>query len=139
MTISLFKRSVALCTASCISFAGMAQAAPAADVAPPLITAAEVAQAAQGSAGSAAHVQLVQTLSRADVAAALQARGVSVQAARDRVAALTDEEAARVAAEMDAAPAGGDAIGTIVFIFVLLLITDILGFTKIFPFTRSIR
>jgi hypothetical protein len=30
-------------------------------------------------------------------------------------------------------------IGTIVFIFVVLLITDILGFTKIFPFTRSIR
>ena len=33
----------------------------------------------------------------------------------------------------------GDVIGVIVFIFVLLLITDILGFTKIFPFTRSIR
>ena len=30
-------------------------------------------------------------------------------------------------------------IGMIVFIFLLLLITDILGFTKIFPFTRSIR
>jgi hypothetical protein len=136
MTISLFKRSVALCTASCISFAGMAQAAPPAEVTPPLITAAEVAQATQGSA---AHAQLLQTLSRAEVAAALQARGVSVQAARDRVAALTDDEAARVAAEMDQAPAGGDAIGTIVFIFVLLLITDILGFTKIFPFTRPIR
>ncbi len=136
MAISLFKRSVALCTASCISFAGMAQAAPAAQAVPALITAAEVAQSVQRSQ---AHNQLLQTLSRAEVAAALQARGVSVQAARDRVAALTDDEAVRVAAEMDAAPAGGDAIGTIVFIFVLLLITDILGFTKIFPFTRPIR
>jgi hypothetical protein len=135
MTINFFKRAVAFCTASCISFAGMAQSAPAPE-APPLIAAAEVAQAAERSA---AHAQLLQTLSRAEVAAALQARGVSVDAARGRVAALTDEEALRVAAEMDAAPAGGDAIGTVVFIFVLLLITDILGFTKIFPFTRSIR
>jgi hypothetical protein len=136
MTVNFFKRATALCTASCISFAGMAQVAPAPEAAPPLIAAAEVAQAAQRSA---AHAQLLQTLSRAEVAAALQARGVSLDAARGRVAALTDEEALRVAAEMDAAPAGGDAIGTIVFIFVLLLITDILGFTKIFPFTRSIR
>jgi hypothetical protein len=74
------------------------------------------------------------------VIAALEARGVSVDAARARVAALTDAEAAHVAAQIDAAPAGADGVlGTIVFIFVLLLITDILGFTKIFPFTRSIR
>ena len=32
-----------------------------------------------------------------------------------------------------------DVLGVIVFIFVLLLITDILGLTKIFPFTRSVR
>jgi hypothetical protein len=44
-----------------------------------------------------------------------------------------------VAAQIDAAPAGGDVLGVIIFIFVLLLVTDILGFTKIFPFTRSIR
>jgi hypothetical protein len=130
-----FKRTVALILMSSISVAGMAQTMPAPEAAPALIGAAELAQSQRG----AGHVQLLQTLSRADVAAALQARGVSVEAARARVAALTDEEAARVAAEIDSAPAGGDAIGTIVFIFVLLLITDILGFTKIFPFTRSIR
>jgi hypothetical protein len=45
-----------------------------------------------------------------------------------------------VAEQIDTAPAAGtDVLGTLVFIFVLLLITDILGFTKIFPFTRSIR
>ena len=78
-------------------------------------------------------------MNRADVAAALQARGVSVDAARERVAALTDAEAAQVAAQIDQAPAGGDALGVIVTIFVILLITDILGLTKVFPFTRSIR
>jgi hypothetical protein len=82
---------------------------------------------------------LEQTLNRAEVAAALQARGVSVEVARERVAALTDAEAAQVAARIDQAPAGGDALGVIVTIFLILLITDILGFTKVFPFTRPIR
>ena len=30
-------------------------------------------------------------------------------------------------------------IGVILFVFFVLLVTDILGFTKVFPFTRSIR
>ena len=37
------------------------------------------------------------TLARADVVAGLRARGVSVEQARERVAALTDDEAAHVA------------------------------------------
>ena len=95
--------------------------------------ATEPAEAGQGRA------LLVATLDRADVQAALQARGVDVEQARARVAALTDAEATAVAAQIDQAPAGGDVIGTIVFIFLVLLVTDILGFTKVFPFTRSIR
>jgi hypothetical protein len=105
----------------------------------PTALTAQLISAEQAATPSDARARLDQALSRADVVAALEARGVSVQAARERVAALTDAEAAHVAAQIDAAPAGGDVLGTIVFIFVLLLITDILGFTKIFPFTRSIR
>lgn len=118
-----------------LSHAGLVHAAVSAGApASQLIGAEQVAEAASGRA------LLEQTLQRADVVAALEARGVSVDAARARVAALTDAEAAHVAAQIDAAPAGADGVlGTIVFIFVLLLITDILGFTKIFPFTRSIR
>jgi hypothetical protein len=128
------RRLVATVLAVSLSHAGLVHAAATAG-APPvaLIGAEQVAEQASGRA------QLERTLERADVVAALQARGVDVQAARERVAALTDAEAALVAAEIDKAPAGADAIGVIVFIFVLLLITDILGFTKIFPFTRSIR
>ncbi len=45
-----------------------------------------------------------------------------------------------LADQLDHAPAGaGGVLGTIVLIFLLLLITDILGFTKVYPFTRSIR
>ena len=88
----------------------------------------------------AATQRLAALLDRADVAAALQARGVSLEAARERALSLSDAEAQQLMAQIDSAPAGGDGVlGTVIFIFVLLLITDILGFTKVFPFTRSIR
>ncbi len=46
---------------------------------------------------------------------------------------------AAVAGKIDALPAGGEFVGDLVFIFVLLLITDILGFTKVRSFTRPAR
>jgi|SRR5687767_6048674 hypothetical protein len=79
-------------------------------------------------------------LERADVLAQLQARGVDAAQVKARVAALTDQEAAQLAAQLDALPAGGaDVLGVILVVFLVLLLTDILGFTKIFPFTRSVR
>jgi hypothetical protein len=127
------KRTLATALAMSLSFAGLAQAGQPLAAAPALIGTEQAAAAQPG------RVLLEQTLSRADVVAGLQARGVSVDAARARVAALTDAEAAHVAAQIDQAPAGGDALGVILTIFFVLLITDILGFTKIFPFTRAIR
>jgi hypothetical protein len=85
------------------------------------------------------HARLMGALQREDVVRALAERGVSRDSARERVAALTDAQAAQLADQIDQAPAGGDVLGVIVGIFVLLLITDILGFTKVFPFTRAIR
>jgi hypothetical protein len=105
-----------------------------------LISTEQVAAASGTRSGEAARAQLLATLDRADVAQALRDRGVSVDEARARVAALSDAEAAVVARTIDEAPAGSsDVLGTLVFLFVLLLITDILGFTKVFPFTRAIR
>ena len=128
------KRTLATVVAMSLSFAGLAQAGTLAPGAAPALIGTEQAAAAQSG-----RVLLEQTLARADVVAGLQARGVSAEAARARVAALTDAEAAHVAAQIDQAPAGGDALGVILTIFVILLITDILGFTKVFPFTRAIR
>jgi hypothetical protein len=80
------------------------------------------------------------TFERADVQAELQKMGITAEEAKARVAALTDAETASIAHRVDAIPAGGDGIvGALIFIFVLLLVTDILGLTKIFPFTRSVR
>lgn len=83
--------------------------------------------------------RLASLLNREDVAQALAERGVDIEHARARVAALSDDEASQLAQQIDTAPAGGDFLGVVVGLFVLLLITDILGFTKVFPFTRSIR
>ncbi|HWP17875.1 MAG TPA: PA2779 family protein [Burkholderiaceae bacterium] len=99
----------------------------------------EVAPSAQSVAGDAHRQRLAGELDRPELQARLEQWGVSAELARQRIAALSDQEAAELVAKIDDAPAGGDVLGVILFVFVLLLITDILGFTKVFPFTRSIR
>jgi len=78
-------------------------------------------------------------LDREDVRNELQTQGVDVNTAKARVDALTDEEVQKVAGKLDQMPAGGEIIGILFTIFIVLLVTDILGFTKVFPFTRSIK
>lgn len=99
----------------------------------------DTAMVAGQTAAERSRAKLASWISREEVRARLAAHGISQQKAEARVAALSDEEAEQLAAEFDRLPAGGDVVGTVVFVFVLLLVTDILGFTKIFPFTRSIR
>ncbi|TMI45537.1 MAG: hypothetical protein E6H41_00675 [Betaproteobacteria bacterium] len=90
--------------------------------------------------GSAQRDRIASMLERADVRAQLEAYGVRAADVKARVAALTDEEAAQLAGKLDSLPAGGDGIiGALLLIFVVLLITDILGLTKVFPFTRPIK
>jgi len=78
-------------------------------------------------------------LDREDVRKGLQTQGVDANAAKARVAALTDEEVHKIAGKLDQMPAGGDILGILFTVFIVLLVTDILGFTKVFPFTRSAR
>lgn len=76
-------------------------------------------------------------LDRAEVRERLQALGVDPAAARTRVDALSDQEIATLAGEMDRLPAGGgDVLTVALIVFLVLLLTDILGYTKIFPFTK---
>jgi hypothetical protein len=74
---------------------------------------------------------------RQEVHARLEAYGVSRAEVQARVASLTDEEAALVAERIDELPAGG-VVGLILTIFLVLLITDLLGLTKVFPFTKAV-
>ena len=78
-------------------------------------------------------------IDREDVLAQLQQQGVTAGEAKARVNALTDEEAHTIAGKLDQLPAGGDIIGVLFTVFIILLITDILGLTKVFPFTKPIK
>ena len=83
---------------------------------------------------------LNQFLKREDVKAIMTAQGISPVEAKARVDSLSDDEIMQIADKMDQLPAGGSALGVIVgaavFIFVVLLITDILGFTDVFTFVK---
>ena len=100
---------------------------------------AQAALVATDDAVAGAHERVASLLERADVRAQLQAHGVDPAQVKARVAALTDEEAAQVAARLDQLPAGGGVLEVLLIVFLVLLITDILGFTKIFPFTKPVR
>jgi len=79
-------------------------------------------------------------LDREDVLVQLKAHGVSPADVKARVAAMTDDEVAQLAGQLDSLPAGSsDVLGFILVVFIILLITDILGFTHIFPFTKSVK
>lgn len=78
-------------------------------------------------------------IDREDVLAQLQKQGVTAGEARARVNALTDDEAHKLAGKLDQLPAGGDVLGVLFTVFIVLLITDIVGLTKVFPFTRSMK
>ncbi len=99
----------------------------------------ETDQAVSHALAEQSRARIMALVERDDVRAQLEAKGVTSEQAKARVSALTDEEAIQVSGKLDQLPAGGDIIGTAVFVFIVLLVTDILGYTKIFPFTRSIR
>ena len=78
-------------------------------------------------------------LARQDVQAGLVKQGVDPAAVKSRVDALTDDEVHHVSGKLDQLPAGGEVLEILLTVFIVLLVTDILGFTKVFSFTRPIR
>jgi hypothetical protein len=83
-------------------------------------------------------------LNREDVQQVMAKHGVNAAEAQKRVASLSDSELTKVSQAMEQLPAGGDSaigiiIGAALFIFVVLLITDLLGLTHVFPFVSHKR
>jgi hypothetical protein len=90
-----------------------------------------------------AHAYLEEVISRADVQQYLAAQGVNPLEAKARLDSLSDAEVVQTADQIEQLPAGGSAVGVIVgavlVVFLVLLITDILGFTHVFPFVKHKR
>ena len=83
-------------------------------------------------------------LGRDDVQRVMVRNGVDAAEAQKRVASLSDSELTKISKAMEQMPAGGDGgagavIGAVVFIFLVLLITDLLGLTHVFPFVTHRR
>jgi len=82
-------------------------------------------------------------MAREEIQAALVREGIDPGEAQARAESLSDAEAVRLAGAIETLPAGGNALGLIVgailLVFIILLITDIMGYTDVFPFTKKHR
>lgn len=128
-----FKKLVSTGLIVCITAAGLPFSAQARMVATEEVT------APAATSQSASRDTVNQFLARDEVRQAMLGQGVTSQAAMERVAAMSDSEVAQLAGRIDQAPAGGDVLGILFTVFIVLLVTDIMGLTKVFPFTRSVR
>jgi hypothetical protein len=108
---------------------GVAQAA--------LVSTEQVLAAGDGAADRA---RVLAFLDRAEVREQIAVLGVDPKEAAARVAALSDAQVREIAGQLDRLPAGqsavGAVVGAIVIIFLVLLVTDLLGLTNVFPFVR---
>jgi hypothetical protein len=80
-------------------------------------------------------------ISRNDIKNALISQGIDPDEAKARIDSLSDSEVTEVAGKIEQLPAGGGAFGAViaasVIVFLVLLLTDILGYTDVFPFVKS--
>ncbi len=97
-------------------------------------------QVVEREAAAADRARIFDFLARQDVRAQLTDLGVDPAMAEARVAGLSDAEIRDITGRIDQLPAGQDVFGTILgtalVLFLVLLITDILGLTDVFPFVR---
>ena len=80
-------------------------------------------------------------ISRKDIKNAMISQGIDPDEAKTRVDSLSDSEVIEVAEKVEQLPVGGGPFGAIIgaalIVFLVLLLTDILGYTDVFPFVKS--
>jgi hypothetical protein len=93
-----------------------------------------------GGDGAADRARVLAFLDRVEIREQIAALGVDPNEAAARVAALSDEQVREIAGQLDQLPAGQGAVGVVVgailIIFLVLLVTDLLGLTNVFPFVK---
>jgi hypothetical protein len=90
--------------------------------------------------GQKARNYLNQILVRKDVQSALKSNGIEPMEAKARIDSLSDAEVQKLYSHFKNLPAGGGDFGIIVgallVVFIVLLVTDILGYTNVFTFVK---
>lgn len=82
---------------------------------------------------------LIQALQTEQVQDKLVALGVDPSQVEDRVAAMTADEISQINSHIDNMAAGGDALGIVLTLFIVFVITDAVCATDIFPFVNCIN
>lgn len=82
---------------------------------------------------------LQQLLGREAAQQQLLALGVDPEWVAKRAASLSDSELARINQGIEQLHAGGDALGVILIVFIVFVITDVIGATNIFPFIHPVK
>ena len=127
MRIESFRRAcVALISVSLVSL-GMQVPAAASVVG--------TAEAIATTRNDGAHAVVDAALARVDVRAKFAEMGVDAAAIDGRIAALSEEEIATLAGQIEKAPAGGDALAVIGIVFIVLIILELTGVIDIFKKT----
>ena len=79
-------------------------------------------------------------IAREDVQAVFTSYGINPLEAKARLDTLSDTEIIRLYNQIEQLPAGGSDLGTafiaVGVVFIILFITDLLGYTDVFSFTR---
>lgn len=83
--------------------------------------------------------QMTSLLDREEIQAQLTSMGIDPVAAKARVNQMNAAELAELNHRLDELPAGGDVLGVLLTVFIVLVITDMLGATDVFPFVKNIN
>ncbi len=82
--------------------------------------------------------QIIERISSKEVSEKLIAMGVNTDNLKTRIDNLSQDELNTLNNQMDQLPAGSGGLGVVVFIFVVLVITDMIGATDVFPFVDPV-
>ncbi|MCX4186350.1 DUF6627 family protein [Methylophaga sp. OBS4] len=86
--------------------------------------------------------QVLNTLDRQDIQDRLVAMGVDPADAKSRISQMNNAELAQIAENFEQMPAGsgaGSILGVLLVIFIVLVVTDMLGATDVFAFVHNIN
>jgi hypothetical protein len=126
-----FRRTLALFLSFLLLFASIGQAQAA------IISNGEVVHQSQR-----AHDKeiLMQIIRQVDVQQQLLRMGVSATEIESRVNQMTQQEIAQLNQQINELPAGSSGIvGALLLIFIVFVITDVIGATDIFPFIHPVK
>lgn len=125
-----FRRVLALVLSFSLFLASIGQAQAA------IVSNSQLINQAQQANDKAA---LLQRIGRADVQAQLLSMGVKSADLEKRINNMTQTEVAQLNQQINQLPAGGDVLGVVVLVFLVFVITDMLGATDVFPFVHPIH